>query len=115
MEDNIVVTSVELRSDIRHLAEAVKEDFARVNARLDTLSGYQREQNGAVAVHETRITVLETFCRDMVKPAVQQVTENRISTAVIAAKAAQYGGAGFGIGGGIAAVAMILAKAWGLL
>ena len=68
------VTLALLRSDILKLQDDVSRRFDDVERKLDRV-------NGSVRQHETRIALLENFCKEQVKPALAQVVENRVQIA----------------------------------
>ena len=85
----------------------IRTGFEAVNRRLDRMEAVQQVAAEQEARRETRLTVVERFCDEQVKPAIKQVTENRLELAKLAAVA--FGG-GFGGGG----LLVIIAKALGI-
>lgn len=92
-----------IRSDIQHLQAVVDQGFDKVEHKLD-------QMNGSVRQHETRLTLLENFCAERVKPALDQIVENRVQIATILAK---YAAAGFGATGGLGIGVFLIGKATG--
>ena len=101
-EDGEVTLAV-IRSDIGHLTKAVDKGFKGVEEKL-------KELNGTVRQHETRMTLLERFCDERVKPALAQVMENRIELARVIAK---WGSLGVGGGGAAGFVIYMIGKGQG--
>ena len=97
------VTLALLRSDILKLQDDVSRRFDDVERKLDRV-------NGSVRQHETRIALLENFCKEQVKPALAQVVENRVQIATVLAK---YAAGGLGLGAGLGTLIAIIAKAAG--
>lgn len=89
-----------------HLAE----EIADVKRGVDKINSRVGKAEGSLTQHETRVTVLETFCQEQVKPALSVITDNRIQIAGIIAK---YGAGGLGIGGGIVGAVFMLGKGVG--
>jgi len=89
-----------------HLAE----EIADVKRGVDKINSRVGKAETNLTQHETRVTVLETFCQDQVKPALSVITDNRIQIAGIIAK---YGAGGLGIGGGIVGAVFMLGKGVG--
>lgn len=92
-----------LRQDIAHLRTEVTDGFSRLETKVDLI-------NGSVRQHETRLSLLEEFCRDRVKPALEQVVENRVQIATVLAK---WGVGGLGAGGGLGIGVFLIGKATG--
>jgi len=92
-----------IRQDIAHLQADMSTRFDKVEAQLGRM-------NGSVRQHETRISLLEEFCRERVKPALIQVVENRVQIATVIAK---YAAGGLGIGGGVGIGVFLIGKATG--
>jgi len=89
-----------------HLAE----EIADVKRGVDKINSRVGKAETNLTQHETRVTVLETFCQEQVKPALSVITDNRIQIAGIIAK---YGAGGLGIGGGIVGAVFMLGKGVG--
>lgn len=86
-------------------------EIAGVKAGVDKINSRVNQAESTIVQHETRVTVLENFCQERVKPALEIVTDNRIAIAVIVAK---YGAAGVGIGGGLGIALAIVGKLTGV-
>lgn len=100
------VTLAVLNTNIEHLTGEVgevKQNGRETNALL-------RQLNGSVRQHETRITVLEHFCNEQVKPIIEIANENRLELATLVAK---YGSIGIGGGGAIGFAAWLIGKSQG--
>jgi hypothetical protein len=69
--------------------EEVKTGVARINGRVE-------KQGNDLAIHNTRLTVLETFCQEQIKPALVHITDNRIQIATMLAKFGAMGAGGAG-------------------
>lgn len=91
-----------------HLGEAIGD----VQHAVDKINSRVAKNEVGVIQHETRIALMETFCQEQVKPALQVIMENRTQLAVIAAK---YGAVGLGAGSGIGLVFLGIAKMAGWL
>jgi len=89
-----------------HLQEAIEG----VQNSVDKINSRVAKNETAVGHHETRIKLMEEFCRERVKPALDIIADNKTQIAVIAAK---YGAGGLGIGGGLGLVVWLLLKASG--
>jgi len=82
-----------------HLQEAIEG----VQNSVDKINSRVAKNETAVGHHETRIKLMEEFCRE-------RIADNKTQIAVIAAK---YGAGGLGIGGGLGLVVWLLLKASG--
>lgn len=98
-----------IRSDIKHLSEKVEQGFQATNRRLDIINGTVKIHADQLGDHRTRLTVIETFCADQVKPLLAIVNENKTALAVTAAKFA--GGTG-GVAG-ISGIVFLIGKSQG--
>jgi hypothetical protein len=87
------VTLAVIQSDIKHLTQEVQAGFAQTNEQLRAL-------NGTVRQHETRLSLLESFCDEQVKPIIKTVNENRLELVKLGA----FGG---GLGGVLAIVVAV--------
>jgi len=90
--------------------EHLGEEIADVKAGVDKINSRVGKAEGSITQHETRVTVLETFCQEQVKPALNVITDNRIALATMIAK---YGAGGLGIGGGLGMIAFVVGKGAG--
>ena len=91
---------------LEHLADEVQEvrrGVEKINSRVGKVEAGQTH-------HEVRMTVLETFCQERVKPALEIITDNRVAIAGILAK---YGAIGVGAGGGFGVALAVVGKALG--
>jgi len=70
-------------------------DIADVKRGVDKINDRVGKIETGQAQHETRVALLEIFCHERVKPALERVIDNRIQIAVMVAK---YGAGGLGIG-----------------
>jgi len=93
---------------LEHLADEV----ADVKKGIDKINNRVGRAEGSITQHETRVTVLETFCQEQVKPNLSLIQDNRVQIATMVAK---YGAGGLGIGGGIGIALAIAGKALGWL
>ena len=89
-----------------HLAD----ELAEVKAGVDKINSRVGKVENGQGQHEVRVTVLETFCQDQVKPALGLVTDNRLA---IAGMIAKYGAGGFGVVSGLGAIVFAVGKAAG--
>jgi hypothetical protein len=93
--DNGRVTLAVLRSDILHLTKEFERGMSQVTNRLDHIDACVRH-------HETRLSILEKFCDEQVKPMMQIVNDSKLELARLVARYT-----GIGVGGG-SAVGLIL-------
>lgn len=89
-----------------HLQEAIEG----VQKSVDKINSRVAKNETSVSHHETRIRMMEEFCQERVKPALEVIADNRTQIAVQAAK---YGAGGLGIGGGIALILWIISLVTG--
>ena len=90
--------------------EHLTEEIGEVRRGVDKINSRVGKVENGQGQHETRITVMEHFCQDQVKPALEILTDNRIQVAGIAAK---YGAGGFGVISAIGAIVFAVGKAAG--
>ena len=88
----------------------VSDEIAEVKRGIDKINNRVGKVESGHGDHETRITVQETNWIERIKPALADVTANRIQIAGIVAK---YGAGGLGIGGGIVGAVILVGKAAG--
>lgn len=88
----------------------LSDEVAEVRRGVDKINSRVGKVETNHAQHETRIALMERFCHDQVKPALELITENRVQIATILAK---WGAGGLGIGGGIGMIIFAVGKAAG--
>ena len=88
----------------------MSDEIAEVKRGIDKINNRVGKVEAGHGDHETRITVQETNWTERTKPALADVTANRIQIAGIVAK---YGAGGLGIGGGIVGAVILVGKAAG--
>ena len=104
MRDDTASIRLALKDELLLMKLALKEEVGAVNIEL-------RQLNNTVRQHETRITVLERFSDEQVRPIIQLANENRLELARVVAK---YGSIGIGGGGGIGLVVWLIGKSQGV-
>lgn len=78
----------------------VGQNVESIKTVVERIDGRVARNTEAIQQHNTRVTVLERFCNDQVKPALTQIMDNRVQIAVMLAKYAAVGAGGAaGIGG----------------
>ena len=103
MRDDTASIRLALKDELLLMKLALKEEIGQVNFEL-------RQLNNMVRQHETRITVLERFSDEQVRPIIVLANENRLELARVVAK---YGSIGVGGGGGIGLVVWLIGKSQG--
>ena len=92
------------------MLDHLSDEIADVKAGVDKINNRVGKVEAGHGDHETRITVQETNWTERTKPALAEVTANRIQIAGIVAK---YGAGGLGIGGGLGVAIVLVGKAAG--
>jgi hypothetical protein len=100
-----------------HLAEEqasnrdqLAKGIAELQRGVDRINSRVQKNTELAAYHETRIALMENFCKEQVKPALQLLADHRVQIAVMAAK---YGAVGLGVGGGVGLVIWIISALTG--
>jgi len=96
-----------LQKSMDHLAD----EIADVKETGKTTNDLLRQINGNVRQHETRITVLEHFCDEQVKPIITIANENKMELATVVAK---YGSISIGGGGAVGLIIWLIGKSQGV-
>lgn len=106
-----------LTYQLKHLTEQQAENYQRlagaigdVQTAVDKINSRVATNASAVATADKRLTLLETFCTEQVKPALSTVADQKTQIAVMAAK---YGAIGLGAGGGVGLIIWVLSALTG--